>query len=81
MERELSAVRTPRPCASAAGCVKSDSNPRIREPCTSWRNTETCRSSAALAILRSSSFVENEGWERDYEVPERVEPPFTEPDT
>ena len=25
--------------------------------------------------------LENEGWERDYEVPEPVEPSFTEPDT
>jgi phage tail-like protein len=34
----------------------------------------------ANAVLIQSIKVENEGWERDYEVPEPVEPSFTEPE-
>ena len=35
----------------------------------------------ANAVAIEHIKLENEGWERDYEVPELVEPSFTEPDT
>lgn len=35
----------------------------------------------ANAVAIEHIKLENEGWQRDYEVPEPVEPPFTEPDT
>ncbi len=34
---------------------------------------------SASAVLIQSIKLENEGWERDYEVPEPAEPSFTEP--
>ena len=35
----------------------------------------------ANAVAIEHIKLENEGWQRDYEVPEPVEPPFTEPVT
>ena len=35
----------------------------------------------ANAVAIEHIKLENEGWERDYDVPELVEPSFTEPDT